>query len=259
MPKFEIELDDKGELVGQAPAEVLAFHERIGIAAHGNGFRSGQSKAGEEAKAKLDEAIKNERARLEASMPLEREKWTAIEEENKTLKAQYTDSMRESSRTLQKREEAHAEELTKRVEAVNRRNAKIQNLVNANLRSLAAQAGAREESLGELEIILQHRIGYDDDMEPYVKTEDGSGPLKTNTGTVVPMDAFVRSYLDNHPHHRKPTNVRGGEARRGATLNGMPNGSTASVQAVQERINAGDRSPEAINELFNAGRKQAQA
>lgn len=254
MPRFEIELDDKGEFLGDVPAELSEVIKRAEIMAHGNGFRGGQSKAAEEGKAQLDAAIKAERARLEAQQPLEREKWQAAEEENKTLKTQLTNSMRESSKTLQQREEAHAEEITKRVESLNKRNQKIQALVTANLRSLAAQAGARDESLSELEVILQHRIGYDDDMEPYVKAEDGS-PAKTTAGNPLGIDVFVKQYLDNHPHHRKPAQGRGGDARGGASLNRGLGGGT--LDSARSRVEAGDRSAEAINDLFNAGRRSA--
>ena len=179
-----------------------------------------------------------------------------IEEENKTLKTQLTDIMRESGRTLTKREEAHAEEITKRAEALKRREQKIQTLVNANLRALAAQAGARDESLSELEVILQHRIGYSDDMEPFVKDEAGE-PASVH-GKPLSMEAFVKQYLDNHPHHRKPVQGRGSDARRGASLATHGSGDATSVDAVRQRIEAGDRSPSAINDLFLAStRKKA--
>ncbi len=254
MPRFEVELDDKGDFVGDVPAELSEVIKRAEIMAHGNGFRGGQSKATEEAKAQLEAALKAERARLEAQMPLEREKWQGVDEENKTLKNQLTNTMRESTKTLQQREEAHAEELTKRVESLNKRNQKIQALVTANLRSLAASAGARDESLTELEVILQHRIGYDDDMEPYVKAEDGS-PARTTAGNPLGLDAFVKQYLDNHPHHRKPAPGRGGDARGGASLRG--GGTTTTADAAKTRVADGDRSFDAINELFLATRQKS--
>lgn len=253
MPQFTVEVDDKGDFVGTLPAEVDAIIKRIEITANGMGQRAGMQKASETAKVDLDSALKAERAKFEAQMPLEREKWQTVEEENKALKTQMTDSMRESSRQAAKREEAHAEEITKRADAINRRNARIQALVAANLKALAAQNGARDESLGELEVILQHRIGFDDDMEPYVKDETGERFLQH--GKPVSIDAFVKTYLDNHPHHRKPTPGRGGDARRGASLTG--GGTNTTVDGARARIEQGDRSAGAINDLFLAGRKQA--
>lgn len=253
MPRFEIEIDEKGDFVGQLPAEVDAIINRSTITSHGRGFQEGRTKAAEESKKDLELAIKAERAKMEAQMPLEREKWQAIEEESKALKTQMTDAMRASQRELTKREEAHAEEITKRADAINRRNAKIQGLVAANLKALAAQNGARDESLSELEVILQHRIGFDDDMEPFVKDESGERLLQH--GKPVSMDVFVKQYLDNHPHHRKPAQGRGGDARRGASLSGGT--SSTTVEGARARITEhGDRSPQAINDLFNASRSK---
>lgn len=254
--KFEIELDDKGDFVGQLPAEVAEAHKRIGIMSHGNGFQAGKAKAEEEAKAALANAIAAERAKLEAQMPLEREKWQGVESENNTLKQQLTDTLREHSKTLTKREEAHAEEVTKRAAAIEKRNTKIQSLVASNIRALAAQSGAREESLDEIEFyITAKHIGFDEDMEPYVKGVDGK-PAKSNTGNPVPIDAFVKHYLETHPNHLKPRAGTGGGARGGASFHGHT-GPQVSAQAAAERIEGGDRSATAINALFEATRKRA--
>ncbi len=252
MPKFEVEVDDKGEFIGSLPAEVDAILKRIEITAHGTGFRSGQGKATEDAKKQIEDAIKSERLKIEASLPLEREKWQSTDEENKALKQQLTDRIRESDRTLRGREEAHAEELTKRVEALSKRNAKIHQLVKAQIQGLALQAGAREESLPELEVILGSMVGYDDDMESFVKGPDEK-PLMMH-GKPITLQQFVKSYIDNHPHHRKPAAGAGGGARGGASFRGHEG--TVSLDAAKSRIEAGDRSPSAINELFEAGRKR---
>jgi hypothetical protein len=147
MAKVELELDDKGEFVGQLPAEVDAILKRIEIQAHGTGYRSGQGKAAEDAKKQIEDAIKAERAKLEAQMPLERERFLATEEENKTLKQQLTDTMRESSKSLTKREEAHAEEITKRAEMLKKRDARIQQLTVAQVKTEAIRAGARTNKI----------------------------------------------------------------------------------------------------------------
>lgn len=254
MPKLEIEIDDKGEFVGDLPTELKTIKERWEITAHGNGFRSGQGKAEEEARKKLEDALKAERLKLEASMPAERAKWADIEEQNKTLKAQWESTIGEHRKTITAREEAHATEILKRTEAIKVRDQRIRDAVNSNLRALAAQNGARDESLSELEIVLQHRIGYDDTMQPYVKAEDGT-PAKTTAGNPLPIDVFVRTYLENHAHHKKPTTGRGGDARHGATLT-APRTDAPTIDAARTRIDSGDRSPQAINDLFEASRKR---
>ncbi len=254
MPKFELEIDEKGEFIGDLPQDLKAIKDRWEITAHGNGFRSGQGKAEEEFKRKLDEALKAERVKLEASMPAERAKWADIEEQNKILKTQYDTTLQEHRKLLTAREEAHAAEILKRTEAIKVRDQRIRESVKANLRSLAAQNGARDESLEELEIVLQHRVGFDDDMVPFVKAEDGT-PAKTTAGNAVSLDVFVRQYLDNHPHHRKPAAGKGGNAGHGATLT-APRSDSPSLDAARQRVEGGDRSPAAINDLFEASRRR---
>ena len=256
MPKFDIELDDKGDFVGALPTELDAVLQRIKSVSHGEGYGKGAQKAAEEAKQQIADAIKAEKLKLEMQAPLERQKWTEIDEENKRLKTLIDTTTSESRKQLTAREEAHAVEITKRMDALQKRNAKIQGLVTAQIRALAAQAGARDESLPELEVILQHRIGFDDDMEPYVKGEDGQ-PAKTSAGNPLGIDVFVKQYLDNHPHHRKATTGRGGDARRGASMAGA--GIVPTVEAARTRYESGDRSPSAINDIFEAGRKQKSA
>lgn len=250
--KVEVEIDDKGEFVGQLPTELDAILTKLKSASHGEGFGKGAQKAAEEAKAQIAAAVAAEKAKLDAMAPLEREKWQSIDEQNKTLKTQLESTLSESRKQMTSAAEAHALELTRKAEALTKRNERIQRLVTANLRSLAAQAGARDESLPELEVILRHRIGFDDDMEPYVKGEDGA-PAKTAAGNPLGIDVFVKQYLDNHPHHRKPAPGRGGDARGGASLRGGRSDTT--LDQARTRVAEGDRSYDAINELFQAGRK----
>jgi hypothetical protein len=255
MPRHEVEIDEKGEFVGQLPAEIDAILKRIEITAHGTGFRSGQGKAAEEAKKQIEDAIKAERAKIEASLPLEREKWQGVEEENKALKTQLTDTMRESSRTLTKREEAHAEEITKRAEALKKYQARIQALTIAQVRAEAQRAGARDESLPELEAILGASIRFTDDMEPEIVNQDGT--TATVHGKPMDLSTFVKSYIETHPWHRKPAAGAGGNARGGASFHNGASGPTVSAQAAKDRIESGDRSAGAINALFEATRKRA--
>jgi len=251
--KCEIEIDDKGEFSGTVPAELTTILDRLKATAHGEGFGKGSQKAAEEAKQQIADAIKAEKLKLEAQMPLEKAKWDDIDATNKLLKTQLETTIAESRKRLTEREEAHATELTQRIEATKKRDEKIRALVNASLKAYAAQAGARDESLSELEVILQHRIGYDDFMEPYVKAEDGT-PAKTTAGNPLPLDAFVKQYLDNHPHHKAPSKSVGGGARGGASVRSTVSPSTPD--AARLRIEQGDRSPDAINDLFLATRNK---
>jgi hypothetical protein len=253
MAKFELELDDKGEFVGSLAPEVSAVLDRIKSTAHGEGFGKGNQKAAAEAKAQIDSAIAAERAKWDAALPIERAKWADIESMNTHLKTQLDAQTQQTRKAQLEREEAHAAEITRRVDRENKRDTAIRALVNQNLRALASSVGARDESLGELEVILQHRIGYDDDMQAYVKAEDGSR-AKTTAGNDLPIDVFVKQYLDNHPHHRKAPAGKPGNAAGGASYHGHT--TTVTVDAAKTRIDSGDRSPDAINDLFAATRRK---
>lgn len=253
MPKYEVEFDDKGEFLGDIPAELKAVIERSEIASYGNGVRNGQGKAAEEAKKQLSESIAAERAKWEAQYALEREKWPTIEAESKALKSQLLDITREHQKTLQSREDVHASEILKRSEKLKVHESKIRTLVNQNLKALASQAGARDESLPELEMILGNAVGYDDAMEPFIKGPDGQPRLLH--GKPMSLEAFVKDYMDTHPHHRKPDPRRGGGAPGGASFRNLPH-ATVDEAAATHRIHQGDRSADAINDLFEATRKQ---
>jgi hypothetical protein len=70
------------------------------------------------------------------------------------------------------------------------------------------------------------------------------------------IDAFVRDYLGSHAHHRKPASGAGGGARGGASFHGHTSGAV-SADAAKARVESGDRSASAIDELFRSTRKRA--
>lgn len=254
MPQFTVEVDDKGDFVGQLPAEIDAILKRTETTSYGTGFRSGQGKASEEAKKTLDETVKTERLKWEAQFPLEREKWTLTEEENKALKTQMTDAMREGDKNLRRREESHAEELTKRVADIGKRDQRIRELVGTNIRALAVSAGAREDALPALEAVLQSRLAFDDDMQPFFKDEAGNPA--TQHGKAMSPEAFVKQFLGANAFFLKPAGGQGGGARGGASFQHGAHGAV-SADAAKQRIESGDRSAGAITELFEATRKRA--
>lgn len=255
MARIELEIDDRGEVVGELPEPIKAVLTREQTMAYGNGYKNGVSETTEKTKKQFEDTLKAELAKKDALAPLEREKLARMEEENTALNARLTESMRESHQTLRAREEAHARELLARSDALSARNKRIQELVGEHLEGLAISAGARDESLPELKLILGAHLGFTDDMEPFVKGEDGQ-PRRLANGQPVPLKAFVKDYLDNHGHHRKPLAGRGGGAHGGATFQGY-NRDTLSVDAAEKRIHSGDRSAGAVNELFEASRKRA--
>lgn len=254
MPRIELELDDKGEVVGEVPEGLKSIFTRIETTAHGAGYGKGVSKAAEDAKKQIADTVAAELAKKDAMLPIERAKWAQIEDDNKSLQTRIIESDREHDRVLKGREETHARELLDRADALKKRNARITDMTKAQLRTEARAAGARDESAEELEVILHSSIGYDDDMQPFVKNPDGTP--KTVHGKPQPLAAFVKEYLDSHTHHKKAAGGQGGGARGGASFGGHQ-GAPASVEAARTRMEQGDRSPDAINELFKATRKAA--
>ena len=254
MASLEIELDDKGELVGQTPAELDVLLKRIEASAHGRGYSKGMSEAAEAAKKQIADNVAAELAKREALAPQEREKYARIDEENQRLKKKLLEDSSEADRLLKSSEEKHARELLSRADALKARESQIHKQVRANIRGLAAAAGARDESLSELETILWASIGFDEAMEPFVKEESGQAMMLH--GKPIALDAYIKQYLDQHPHHKKAPTGQGGSARGGASFRGTPK-EGLTVEAAERRIHDGDRSTAAINELFEATRRKS--
>lgn len=253
--KFEIELDDKGEFAGNLPGEFTSVLDKIRSTAHGEGFGKGNQKAVEEAKAQIASAIAAEKAKWEAGLPLERAKWSDIEAQNAHLTKQLEATVTQSRKNLTDVQEAHAAEITRRVQRETLRESRIKTLVNQTLRGLAAQAGARDESLGIVEVALRDRIGYTDEMEPFVKNEDGT-EARTTAGNPIGIDVFVKQFLDTNAFFKKPVTGKGGNATGGASVRGNAHATpTGNVSQLQERIRNGERGDNSLNELFEATRR----
>lgn len=253
---FEIELDEKGELAGQVPPEIDAYLKRFEAAAHGRGYSKGMSEAAEAAKKQIEDNVRAEVAKIQANLPIERDKWARVEEDNKRLQKELIDQRGEHDRTLKGREESHARELLARSEQVKARDERIRRLTAETLRGLAVQHGVADDALEDVQAILKGSIGYDDNMEPLVVENDGQPRLYR--GHQMTLAEFVKEWVDAHPRFRKAPNRFGGGALGGAAYSrSVPREGAVSVEAATRRINEGDRSPSAINDLYEATRKKA--
>jgi hypothetical protein len=253
MAKIELEFDDNGNVVGEAPAPFLAYLERENTKVYGTAFKNGVSEAQQKAAKQFEETLKQELAKKDALAPMERAKYAQMEEETKALNARFTQAITDHTKTLREREESHSREILSRSEAVKIRNERIDTLMQDQLEGYAIAFGAREESLPELKLILRNYIGFTDDMEPFVKGDEGKPRIVG--GKPLTPKAFVKDYLETHAHHRRPTTGVGGGARGGATFRGNTN-DTVSLEAARSRIDQGDRSSGAINALFEASRQR---
>jgi 23S rRNA pseudoU1915 N3-methylase RlmH len=253
MAQFTIEIDDKGDLVGTAPAELDGIFKRIESTGHGAGYTKAQQEATEKLKAEIERVRTEEAARVRAEQPHLTEKLSRFESDNQALNKQVQDNAREYTKNLTAREEAHARVLTEQAERQKKLVTRIEASTRQVLKGMAKALGARDESMDELDIILAGSIGYTDEMEPFVKNPDGT--TRSHLGKPMSIEAYVKDYLDTHPHHRKPAQGQGGGARGGASFQGHSH--AVSFDAAKARIESGDRSAGAINEAFEALRKRA--
>lgn len=252
--KMEIEIDEaKSEVVGEIPEALKAVFTRIENTTYGTAFGKGAAKAAEEAKAQIAKEVAEVKAKLDAEAPVRAAKFQEMEESYKNLQTRLLEAERAHSTTLKDREETHARELLDRSDRLKKLGTRIQDLTKLQLRADAKANGARDESLAELEVILHSSIGYSDDMEPYVK--NGDGTPRTVQGKPMSVSAFVKEYLDGHTHHKAPVKGPGGGARGGASFAG--GGANVSAETARARVEGGDRSTGAINELFEATRRKA--
>lgn len=252
MPQITVEVDDKGEIVGKPPAEIDALFKRTETTGYGSGLKKGREDALAETQKEYETRIEAERKKWEEAHPqqqarlkeLEAEALSLRESEN-TLHKRYTESARQ-------REENHAKAMADQAEAVTKHQRKLKDMLKSQIRAEAIGAGARDESLSELEIIMSAYVDFDENLETIVKGEDGKPLMKQ--GKPIASAEFIREYLGKHGHHRKPTGGTGGGARGG----GFQGHDTSMTSAASEKaINDGDRSPTAILNLYNATRRKA--
>jgi len=258
MARIEVEIDEtKGEIVGEVPTLLKGILDRIESTTHSAGYGKGAAKAAEEAKAQIASEVARVKADLESQAPIKAAQFEQMQTEYKGLQTRLLENEREHGRTVQSIGETHARELLDRSDRLKKLGGRIVDLTKSQLRGEARGAGARDESLDELEVILHAAIGYDDDMTPYVK--NGDGTPRTVQGKPMSLTAFVKEYLDGHSHHRRPVQGAGGGARGGASFHGHNGGASVTADQAKERIQSGDRSGEAVNNLFEATRAKKSA
>lgn len=251
--RIEVEIDEtKGEVVGDVPEALKGIFTRIENNAHGQGYGKGAAKAAEEAKAQIAKEIADARARFDAEAPIKAARFEQMETDYKGLQARLLEQERAHNNTLKDQGEKHARELLDRADRMKKFGERITALTREQLRGEASRAGAREESLDELVLILGNYIGFDDDMNPFVKNPDGSQRLVQ--GKPMAISALAKEYLDGHTHHKKTAGGTGGGARGGASFSGQH--ANVSADAARARVEGGDRSSTAINDLFEATRRK---
>lgn len=243
--KLEIEIGDDGK-VGTLPEPLQKFFDERFKEAYGKGA----TKAGEEAKAQIEAAEKKareeERERLKASHqdPAAAEKAKNLEIELSKMKEDEALRAKNFEEAQKLRDQRHANELAERDKAVeaaqketDRRTIRIRELAKSEIRVEAIKAGARAESLDELEALLGSQIGLDQDLKPFVRdAKDPEKPRLDKDGKPVLIEGLVTLYLTERPHHKAPVKGTGGRATGGASFTGQPKTKNAEADAALEQV-----------------------
>lgn len=230
MPKVEIDIGDDGQ-IGTLPEPLQKFYDD----GFKKAFGKGAAKAAEEARAQLAAAAHSD--------PVERERLKSLEMENSRLKE--AEALREKNyqEAERIRNERHAAELKEREDAlakagteIQRRTARVRELVAGQIREVAIRHGARDASLDELSTLLGQHIDLNDALQPVVNDRAGQ-PALDKDGKPVTLEGLVIGYLADHPHHKAAPVGRGGGASGGRSLQGHGlTGADADKAEVFERV-----------------------
>lgn len=262
MPVLNIEVGDDGKIVGELPdalkgtlqsqldASLKAKEKEISDRAFNEGFQKGNAKKAEELRPHLQD-------------PAEKERLKTLEQENEKLKIAELERDKKYEEANKIREERHAKELLERDDNVKAHKGKLRGGALSEIKAAALKYGAREESLGELALILGGEIDFDDTLEPFVKGSDGK-PAVDSKNQPLTIEGRVKQYLAANRHHVKAPGGAGGGAPGGASLENLSD----DVQAAQQKVDAAQkaladnpRDNQRINDLMEAERalKRAQA
>lgn len=230
MPELTIDIDDAGN-IGTLPAPLQQFLDgRINDA-----YKRGAEKVEKElAGTRVD--------------PAERERLKLLEQENARFREQqalaeknYQEAHRLQEERLSKIA-AEKDDVLKAKEAeIARRDARLRDMLGAEIRAAAVAAGAREESLPELSKLLGADLDLDADLQPFVRGTDGGPRLRQ--GVPVTIEGWVADYLAAHPHHLRAGRSQSGRAAGGATFGG---GATSASPA-EDALAALAKQPTAAN------------
>lgn len=163
-------------------------------------------------------ALRDEKARLEQSVAEHNNDWKgALEKNNQRWEAKYSADLAARDAEIKARDE---------------RLTRIQQQTKLGaIRAAAVAAGARDESLPELEKLLGADIQFDAETDaPFVPGADG---------TKQPIEQFVTTYLQAHPHHLGRGKGTPGRAPGGASFAGRAiNTADAKKEAVFAEVAA---------------------
>lgn len=207
MPEpITVEVDEQGN-IGTLPTPLQSFLDK----AINEAYKRGATKAEQ----KMSDRVMD---------PAERERLKQMEADNALLKEEIATRDKNFEEAARLREErfqkalADADTRTATLKTeIERREARLKDMLKAEIRAAAVAAGAREESLTELSKLLGADVDLDGDLNPFVK--DASGEARMTDGKPVTIEGLVKEYLAAHPHHLKGGRSTSGRAQGGVAMN----------------------------------------
>lgn len=201
-----IEVDEQGN-IGTLPEPVQAFVNK----AINEAFKRGAQKVEREMSSRAIDPAERERllqAQADANL---------LREEIATRDKNFEEAARLREERFQRELDQREQALKSKETEIGRRDARLRGMLGAEIRAAAVAAGAREESLPELQKLLGADLDLDEHLEPFVKGE-GNAPKLDKDGKPVSIEGLVREYLASHPHHLRGGQSQSGRAQGGASI-----------------------------------------
>ena len=201
-----IEVDEQGN-IGTLPEPVQAFVNK----AINEAFKRGAQKVEREMSSRAIDPAERERllqAQADANL---------LREEIATRDKNFEEAARLREERFQRELDQREQTLKSKETEIGRRDARLRGMLGAEIRAAAVAAGARDESLPELQKLLGADLDLDENLEPFVKGE-GNAPKFDKDGKPVSIEGLVREYLASHPHHLRGGQSQSGRAQGGASI-----------------------------------------
>ncbi len=235
MATVEIEIGENGE-IGKLPEDIQKFLDKR--------INDAYQKGADKAEARFKSLIVD---------PKEIERLRTVEKEAEDQRIALLERDKKYEEAQQIRDKRHNDALKAEQDAHGKTKTKIRELVGKSVRAAAVEAGARAESLDELERLIGADVDLDDELNPFIKGKDGNA-LADKDGNRIGIEGYVADYLERKPHHKAAPPAKGGKAPGGASLRG-PTPPTNELDRLRQRAED-EPSPETARALAGSIRQR---